>query len=488
MNEPVNTPYDSTNPKIQVTMQSVLFISAEPEDLTKIRSAFDDNCRIDGVTDIPDALSHLERRRYDLLFVDLTILTRYLGSHNPFGGLLKSLQKHSPSIETIIMTEAEHIRKAIGFVQSGASDYITYPISCDEIHLVVETIAKSAIRQSELDYLRDKFWKADAQDVIQTKNPAMVQLFNKIRSVSATKTTVLLTGETGTGKSVLAKLIHQHSNRQKAQFISVHCGAIPDTLLESELFGHEKGAFTGALKKKLGKFEIANGGTIFLDEIGTLTPQAQIKLLQVLQDGTFSRVGGEETIHTNARVVAATNADLQSASEEGSFRKDLYYRLNVFPIHIPPLRERIEDLPQLINLFLERLNREFQKDIQSVHPQVLQSLSRYDWPGNVRELENLMERAYILEETPILTPIGFPTELFEQATQASTIPVHTQIPLAEARRIALDEFERRYINDLLTRNKGKINSSAAEAGITTRQLHKLMSHHGIRKEAFKDKS
>ena len=331
----------------------------------------------------------------------------------------------------------------------------------------------------------DQFWKADALDVVQTKNTGMGEVFKKIRSVAATKTTVLLNGETGTGKSVLAKLIHQHSNRQNAQFISIHCGAIPDTLLESELFGHEKGAFTGAVRKKLGKFEIANGGTIFLDEIGTLTPQAQIKLLQVLQDGSFNRVGGEETIRINARVIAATNSDLKQLSAEGFFRKDLYYRLNVFPIDIPPLRERVEDLPHLIALFLKRLHREFQKPIQSVQPQVLEGLSQYHWPGNVRELENLMERAYILENSPTLTPTSFPLELFEHSQRGTAVPFHMHMPLANARKLVLEDFERRYVRDLVARNRGKINRSAAEAGITTRQLHKLMSKYGIRKEAYK---
>ena len=468
-------------------MQALLIISNNGDDIDKIRSAFDSDIKVEDISDLAQAIPMLSRARYDWLFVDLDILADHL-HEGDFNAVLTQLQKQSPSIEIVIMVAPEKIRKAVGLVKQGVSDYITYPVSCDEVRLVVENIKKTVIRLSELDYLRDKFWKADALEVIQTKSPSMVEVFKKIRSVAATKTTVILTGETGTGKSVLAKLIHQHSNRQKAQFISVHCGAIPDTLLESELFGHEKGAFTGALRKKLGKFEIANGGTIFLDEIGTLTPQAQIKLLQVLQDGTFSRVGGEETICTNARVIAATNTDLKAASEEGTFRKDLYYRLNVFPIHIPPLRDRIDDLPQLIHFFLNRLNREFQKSIQSVHPHVFQSLSQYHWPGNVRELENLMERAYILEDSTILTPVGFPLELFEQLSESAIMPVHTHMPLAEARRMALDDFERRYIKDLLGRNRGKINTSAAEAGITTRQLHKLMSHHGIHKEEFKTKT
>ena len=219
-----------------------------------------------------------------------------------------------------------------------------------------------------------------------------------------------------------------------------------------------------------------------------MTPQAQIKLLQVLQDGTFSRVGGDEMIKTNARVIAATNTDLKKEGETGQFRKDLYYRLNVFPIHIPTLSERIEDLPQLIQLFLDRLNREFQKSILSVHPHVIQNLANYDWPGNVRELENLMERAYILEESPVLTPEGFPLELFEHSSDSTILPVNTQLPLSQARRQALDDFERRYLKTAEpARNEGKIKHSAEEAGITTRQLHKLMSHHGIKKEAFKNK-
>jgi DNA-binding NtrC family response regulator len=465
-------------------LQSLLIISDRSEDISTIRTAFDGTLKVAGADNFTQAGAMLEQVRYDGLFVDLDILGDFMHG-NDFSAAMESIRKHAPSMEIVVMSPPDRIRMAVEMVRQGAGNYVTYPISGDEVRLVVENLKRTEIRQSELDYLRDRFWKDDAKDVIQTRSPAMVAVFKKIRSVAATKTTVILTGETGTGKSILAKLIHQHSNRQKSQFISVHCGAIPDTLLESELFGHEKGAFTGAMRQKLGKFEIANGGTIFLDEIGTLTPQAQVKLLQVLQDGTFSRVGGDLTIHTNARVIAATNTDLKAAGEAGDFRKDLYYRLNVFPIHIPPLRERIEDLPQLIQLFLNRLNREFQKSISSVHPHVIQALANYNWPGNVRELENLMERAYILEETPVLTPEGFPQELFETFPESAILSIDTQMPLAQARRQALDDFERRYLKDLLTRHNGKINLSAAAAGITTRQLNKLMSHHKIRKETFK---
>jgi DNA-binding NtrC family response regulator len=465
-------------------MRSAMVISQATDDIAAVRNALGPEFRFATAGDVPSALHILDRMRYELIFVDLDLLSMFSAAKG-VDAALQAFQQRHPTIELVIMTPPAQVRGAVGWVKAGVRDYISYPISHDEVKLVTESIAKSILRQSELDYLRDQFWKTDALEVVQTKSPSMIEVFKKIRSVASTKTTVLLIGETGTGKGVIAKLVHQHSNRQNAQFISVHCGAIPDTLLESELFGHEKGAFTGAVRKKLGKFEIANGGTIFLDEIGTLTPPAQIKLLQVLQDGTFSRVGGEETIRTNARVIAATNADLKQLSETGQFRKDLFYRLNVFPIELPPLRRRAEDLPHLIELFLKRLNREFQKAIHTVHPRVIEGLARYDWPGNVRELENLLERAYILENSSSLTPEGFPSELFEWQNTAAVMPFNVRLPLAEARKLALEDFERQYIKGLVARNQGRINISAAEAGISTRQLHKLMSKYGLRKEAFK---
>jgi DNA-binding NtrC family response regulator len=465
-------------------MQSMLIISNASEDMAKMKAILGNKWRLQSAIDMSEALMIIKQRRYDLAFIDLTILIHHLDGR-AFNQTLYTFQKKSPGLETVIMVTPARIREAIGFIKAGAADYITYPFSESEIHRVIESISKSSLHQTELDYLRDQFWKPDALDLVQTKSPTMADVFKKVKSVSATRTTVLLTGETGTGKSIIAKLLHQHSNRQDAQFIRVHCGAIPDTLLESELFGHEKGAFTGALRKKLGKFELADGGTIFLDEIGTLTPSAQIKLLQVLQDGTLNRVGGDETIRTNSRVIAATNSNLKILAETGDFRKDLYYRLNVFPIDIPPLRARMEDLPRLISILLERLNREFQKEIKSVHLQVLEAFTQYDWPGNVRELENMLERAYILENTSVLTMACFPLELFEHQKDSASMPIHNRIPLADARRVALEKFERRYIKELLASNRGKIKNSASEAGITTRQLHKLMSRYGIRKEEYK---
>jgi transcriptional regulator with PAS, ATPase and Fis domain len=313
----------------------------------------------------------------------------------------------------------------------------------------------------------------------------MRDVFIKIRAVAPTRSTVLLIGETGTGKGLLTRMIHMHSNRSDDSFVSVHCGAIPDTLLESELFGHEKGAFTGAVRKKLGKFEIARSGTIFLDEIGTITPSAQIKLLQVLQDGSFSRVGGEEVLHTDARVIAATNADLTAMIERDEFRKDLYYRLNVFPIEIPPLRARVDDISKIVEVFLKKLKQRYKKNVHSVHPHVLQAFKNYHWPGNIRELENLMERACILETTNILTPESFPTVLFESGDQHFMLPTEAHLTLADARRHVIEDFERQYIKELFARSKGRVNRAAEDAGISSRQLNKLMVKYGIQKESFK---
>lgn len=465
-------------------MRSAILISKTSADKAKLRSAFKSTIRLKTVPDVSSALGAADQARYDMVFADLEELALYAQEHSP-EDVTREFKHRSTAIELVIMAHPENMREAVRWVKAGAADLVTYPLTKEQIRLVADAIATGILKQSELDYLRTQFWRADALDVVCTKSPAMAEVFRKIQSVAPTKTTVLLSGETGTGKTILAKLIHQHSNRQHAQFISVHCGAIPDTLIESELFGHEKGSFTGAVRKKMGKFELADGGTIFLDEVGTLTPPAQIKLLQVLQDGTFSRIGSEETARTNARVVAATNDDLKLLCEQNSYRKDLYYRLNVFPIEIPPLRDRVEDLPDLIQRFVDQLNREFQKHIAGVHPEVLRALSNYDWPGNVREVENLVERAYILENTNMLTPESFPLELFDKEQTTALLPMDTQLSLGAARKQALEDFERQYLKSLLTRNNGKINVSAKEADISTRQLHKLMRKYNLSKESFK---
>lgn len=467
-------------------MRSILVVTKDKDDYRIIRKCHRSAYRVDLASTSDTGLNMLHHRRYDYLFTDIDLLR-----NSEPGGLkaaLQALWQVFPTIEIVVMCPQADIREAVMAVKAGASNYLTYPLNPAEVKYVTESIDETILMQSELDYLRDQFWQVDSLELIQTKCEEMKALFSNIRSVAPTKSTVLLVGETGTGKGVLASLIHKHSNRNEAQFISVHCGAIPDTLLESELFGHEKGAFTGAIRRKLGKFEIAKGGTLFLDEIGTITPSAQIKLLQILQDGTFQRVGGEETIEANVRVIAATNTNLKKMCEQGLFRKDLYYRLNVFPIEVPPLRQRKEDIPHFVEVFLRRMNKFNAKAIHHVHPSVLEAFERYDWPGNIREMENLIERAYILETSPILKPESFPSELFEAQGLTPSVALDVRWTLSEVRKEGLKHIERNYIKEQLIQHKGKIKDSAKAAGITTRQLHKLMKKYSIRKEDFKSSS
>ena len=399
--------------------------------------------------------------------------------------VVQRLKALRPMMAIIIVADAANIRQAVGYVKNGASNYITEPINAEEVRLVLDEITRERLQQSELAYLRERLWQDDSLDIVQTLSPVMKKVHDNVMSVGPTRTTVLLLGETGTGKSFMAKRIHRHSNRRNGPLISVHCGAIPDTLVESELFGHEKGAFTGAHRRKPGKFEVAFGGTIFLDEIGTISMAAQVKLLTVLQEAAYQRVGGEQTLTANVRVIAASNADLKRMCDEGQFRKDLYYRLNVFPITIPRLHERREDIPLFVDAFLKKFNQFSNKMIQGIHPDVMQALLQYAWPGNIRELENLIERAYILEKTSILTPDSFPSELFDEEPLPPTVALDSAATLAEVRKKGLEEIERRYLQELLLRHRGRINASAAEAGVGTRQLNKLMHKYRLDKGTFK---
>jgi DNA-binding NtrC family response regulator len=468
-------------------MSVSLIVSPNNELVNLIRASLSKNYRVDATDSLDGAVAVFKKNPCDVIFADLSILQDGTPGQD-YTEAIQTFKEVHPRVKVVILASKERIREVVKVVKSNADDYLTEPIDPAEIRLVFESLHESLTQNLELDYLRDKFWKTEWLDIIRTRNPAMQEALKKIRAVAPTVATALLTGETGTGKGLMARVIHRHSNRSENAFISVHCGAIPDTLMESELFGHEKGAFTGAVRKKPGKFELARGGTIFLDEIGTVSPSAQIKLLQVLQDGTFSRVGGEEVLKTDARIISATNADLAGMCDRGDFRKDLFYRLNVFPIEIPPLRKRVEDIDLLSEVFLNKLNQKHEKNIHTAHPQVIRAFKNYHWPGNIRELENLMERAYILETGTMLTPESFPAELFETGAEEVTaiMPVGAQLPLSEARRQAIDDFERQYLKKLFARNKGKVSRTAEEAGVSTRQLNKLMVKYGIRKEAFKD--
>ena len=470
---------------MSISMQSYLIISAQKEAVSLIKSAIAAGSPVFDSDDMDNAYQIHRKHNCDVVFIDVHAI-QCGKSQNSLTLALAPFRESNPLAGIVVLASKKDIRQAVKLVQAGANDYLSYPIDPSEVRLVIETLKDSLTQNLELNYLRDRFWKTEWLDRIHTRAASMHDVYKKIRAVASTRATVMLSGETGTGKSMLARLLHIHSSRSDDPFIIVHCGAIPDTLLESELFGHEKGAFTGAIRMKRGKFELARNGTIFLDEIGTISPAAQVKLLQVLQDGTFHRVGGEMELKTDARVIAASNDDLGRMSERGDFRKDLFYRLNVFPIDLPPLKDRKEDIVLLVDQFVKNLNAKHGKNLQGVHPRVLSALQSYDWPGNIRELENLLERAYILESSLVMTPENFPAELFEPDISAAVLPIDTQLPLAEARQKAVDDFERRYLTELFSRAKGRVNLAAQGAGISTRQLNKLMARHHIRKEAFKN--
>jgi DNA-binding NtrC family response regulator len=463
---------------------NVLVISNAQDVIRLFSRALSDKVVVEHAETVSAALQIYKKNPFDLIFTDFNQLMAEVSTEN-FSEAIQPFNKSNPYVKIIVLTSQKDIRKAFSAVKNGAEDYLTYPIDEQEVLLVFTSIEDLRAKEIELDYLRDRFWKTEWMDIIRSDSPLMHKLFQSIRSVAPTIATVLLQGETGTGKGLMARLIHLHSHRYEKPFITLHCGAIPDTLIESELFGHEKGAFTGADRRKIGKFEAATQGTIFLDEIGTVTTPAQIKLLQVLQDGTFSRVGGTEQLKTDARIIAATNADLKQLVEKNLFRKDLYYRLNIFPIEIPPLRDRLEDLSQLIDIFLSNLSTKYGKGINKLHPAVKEGFKTYTWPGNIRELENILERAVILENSNILGPQHFPYNLVMLTPHIETLPDKEELSLTQARQLAIEKFERSYLRNLLEQCKGKINLAAKKAQITTRQLNRLMTRHGIRKTDFR---
>ena len=468
-------------------MKSVLVATHDREAAREIRDHLKREYRIDIASNYDSCLEMFRRKRYEFTFIDIAFLrTGFSGQGRlNYKDVLQPFWRAFPTAPLIILSPQGQLREAVAAVKAGAGNYLVYPLDPHEIEHVVDSLVESQKVESELLHFRESFWSEVPLEGARTNSLLMKEVLNKIQSVASTKTTVLLTGETGSGKGVMAKLIHGFSHCKDKPFIDVHCGAVPDSLLESEFFGHEKGAFTGAVRRKLGKFQIADGGTLFLDEIGTITPAAQIKMLQVLQERSFTRVGGEEVINVDIRLVAATNMDLKKLCREGLFREDLYFRLNVFPIEVPPLRERPEDIPLLIEIILEKLNRINAKEIKGFTPEVQDVLMRYSWPGNIRELENLIERAYILSKGPLLSAEDFPGELFALETLAGAAGNRSRPTLEEVRRAAYIQVERRYLREILSMNKGRIDQTAAQAGVTTRQLRNLMTKYGLRKEEFK---
>ena len=430
----------------------------------------------------------------DYIFIDIFFfnkLNKDSLTKERFNEVYLPLCEQYPEAHLVIMADRCHIQDCVLAIKLGIDSYTNYPLVADEIQYVMDLISERDKNEAHIEYLEAKVTKPLSKQLLNSQSDKMLATIEKIKSVAKTDTTVLLTGESGTGKSVLAKKIHQLSNRKKGQFISVHCGALSEGLIESELFGHEKGSFTGAVNKKLGKFELANGGTLFLDEIGTISETTQIRLLQVLQERFIQRVGGEENIEINIRVIAATNANLKEFVEKKLFRSDLYYRLNVFQIEVPSLKDRLEDIEVLAQNFLNRFNQRYGKNILSIDSDVLENLNNYSWPGNIRELENLIERAYVLEMSSRLTSSHL---LLDTNDNSSPSPSNEARPsqtksfgsltLTDARRMTLDAFEKRYIVKILNETHGELREAAAISGVSIRQLQKFISKHHIDRKKF----
>jgi DNA-binding NtrC family response regulator len=393
-------------------------------------------------------------------------------------------QKH-PGTDFILCAELSDIRGAVEAVRRGASNFLPKPIDPELLRDVVAELLERRELEDEVRYLKGRLNERYGIDSIITRSGAMEVILRQIRAVAKTDSTVLLCGETGVGKELVANVIHQLGDRQNAKFLAINCGALPDSLIESELFGYEKGAFTGADRARAGKFEAAAGGTLFLDEIATISPAMQVRLLRVLQERSFSRLGGNAVLPADVRVICATNRALKEMVREGGFREDLYYRVNVFPITIPPLRERKEDIPLLAARFLRQFRTAMKKPITDIADEVMNALKNYSWPGNVRELENLIERAVIMEDSHTLSPSSFPPEVME--LEPMVVEYDESLPLKEARKQVMNRFEKEYLSLLLEKYRGRINACARHAGVTARSINEMMRRHNLFKEDFKQR-
>ncbi len=394
--------------------------------------------------------------------------------------LLKQIKNTSSDTPVILMTSYGSIENAVEAMKDGAYDYVTKPIVDDEIKIMIERLIKQRRLQEENIELKEQLSVAQRERFhgIVGKSAAMQKIYTLIEAITNTRTTVIIHGESGTGKRLIAYAIHNCNELERGKpFVEVSCGALTETLLESELFGHVKGAFTGAIKDKPGRFELANGGTIFLDEIDAFSPTLQVKLLRVLQEGEFERVGDSKTIKVDIRVIAATNQKLEELIKQGKFRKDLYYRLNIISIELPPLRNRKMDIPLLVADFIKKHKKHINKKIEGVSVETISLLTNYDWPGNIRELENVIERATILCKAPVITPNDLPDFLNNPIEIRKSSNTTENLKL----RNALKNPEKNLILKALETTNGNRNETSKILGINRTTLYKKMQAFGLLK-------
>jgi DNA-binding NtrC family response regulator len=397
--------------------------------------------------------------------------------------LFKMARKADPEISGIIMTAYGSIASAVESIKQGVTDYLQKPFEPEALLIAVEKTLRERRMLEEIRDLRKEVGQRYAFGNIIGKNHKMLAIYDLIEKVAPTDTRVFITGETGVGKELVAKAIHFNSNRKNKPFVGINCGALAESLLETELFGHEKGAFTGAVRTKKGKFEYAQGGTLFLDEVGDISPGLQVKLLRVTQEKKIERVGGNQEIDVDVRIISATNQPIKEKISRGEFRLELYFRLNVVPIHIPPLRERIDDLPLLVNYFIRIFNRKFGKNISGVTTQAMSRIMQYNWPGNVRELENVLERAFVITEGDVIATIITSHDIKETVSrEAAADPVNVEIPFKVARAMVEKRFEKGYLQEALNRFGGNVSETARMTGINPRTIWRKMKEYEIEKD------
>jgi len=441
----------------------ILVIDDEDSMLKTYRSVLKSEYEPVLLSDSTKALETIKHDNFGVVLLDLRMPVK--------DGLevLPEIKKHYPDLEVIMVTAVQDVKSAVAAIRLGAYDYITKPFEAEELCAVVAKALEKRALIKENAYLRQVLETKEVFPKFIGKSPQFEQVLALIKKVAATDSTVLITGESGTGKELAAHAIHQQSERADKPFVVVNCAAIPDSLIEAELFGAERGAYTGAMERRLGKFELADTGTIFLDEIGCLKKALQSKLLRIIQDGVVERVGGSNPLKVDVRLVAATNLDLKEAISRGEFREDLFYRLNVVPIKMPPLKERREDVVVLLEFFLDKFNRELNKKIKGFSQEAIDRLVNYDWPGNVRELQNLVERVVVLADGS--APIEAADLPLESASQHDV-----DLCLKEATA----EFERKYVQSALREARGNQTKAAEILGIHRTTLISKIEQLGLK--------
>ncbi len=414
------------------------------------------------------AIEKVHEQAFDLILMDIRMI-RVSGLE-----ALTEIKAYNPAIPIIIMTAYSSVGSAVEALKNGAYDYLTKPLDFDMLRLTIERAMDHRQLKEENRLLRERLGRHfDMQNIIG-RSPAMLELLETVAQVAPSEATVLITGESGTGKEMIAGAIHSNSPRKEGPFVKINCAAITETLLESELFGHEKGAFTGAYKQKEGRFRQAHGGSLFLDEISEMSLAMQVKVLRVLQEREITRVGGDEVIKVDVRIVAATNKDLVRDIKVGRFREDLYYRLNVVTLEVPPLRERREDIPVLAQHFLKIFSRNNRKEIKGFSPQAMERLVKYGWPGNVRELMNAVERGVVLSRGEYLDEEELPL-IPGHATAPEEILPQDVMPT----NMQLDEVEKATILKTLESTGGNKSEAARRLGVTRKTLHKKLKLYGV---------